>query len=541
MPRLLKNDTVRLIEASIESLGLAQVGICAFRRDTLKMEQVRYSPEIGLIGTSIELTMSSILIQALGKKSIYRDYKNAKYKTASEILSDFRTLLRQSSSNILFLSNGINDSIEHIDKILNLTNRFQLIITGRANGLHNGYGMNYDLVASLFQNVSAFLKLIGESNNFKPYLAKVPELIGIKIDSDIVINDLYKRFNETQNLQEQTSILSSLFLILPEIPKELPEWISKFENIKIAPKKTDIVYLINALENANPVTLNKVTNSSSNNLNVKIIGRDVEGAIPISVQSLKSEFTQIKDQFDADVANANGRLNKNKQLDLPPKTSIYNAFSFDLCELKILDKDKKFTAHQSWPFIIEAINIAKNNTNAPYWFFIRKTDDLGQLKACIKKAARYGNSSLKKNATLVLGGIEAIEKDEPINIDSIFIQKLLAEINTLHSQLDKNKKLYEKNGLNGLSKDYNLYFENLFNENISIGEIMEKIMSDSNITDTCKKYWIAKLTTIMPESEDLHILADILNNNDYSNAHTNIRKAYRAFDFNTFGPKIKSA
>lgn len=94
MPRLLKNDTVRLIEASIESLGLAQVGICAFRRDVLKMEQVRYSPEIGLIGTSIELAMSSILIQALGKKSIYRDYKNAKYKTASEILSDFRTLLK---------------------------------------------------------------------------------------------------------------------------------------------------------------------------------------------------------------------------------------------------------------------------------------------------------------------------------------------------------------------------------------------------------------------------------------------------------------
>ncbi|MDD7913147.1 hypothetical protein [Polaribacter ponticola] len=539
MPRLLKNDTVRLIEASIESLGLAQVGICAFRRDVLKMEQVRYSPEIGLIGTSIELAMSSILIQALGKKSIYRDYKNAKYKTASEILSDFRTLLKQSSSNILFLSNGINNSTEHIDKILALTNRFQIIITGRANGLHNGYGLNYDLVASLFQNVSAFLKLVGLSNNFKPYLTKVPELVGIKIDSDLVINDLYKRFNETKSLIEQKSILSSLFLILPEIPKELPEWISKFESIKIAPKKTDVVYLINALEQANPVTLNKVT-SSSNSLDVKIVGRDVEGAIPISVQSLKSEFTQIKDQFDADVASANGRLNKNKQLDLPPKTSIYNAFSFDLAELKILEKDKKFTAHQTWPFIIEAINISKNNTNAPYWFFIRKTNDLGQLKACIKKSSKYGNSSLRKNATLVLGGIEAIEKDEPIDTDSIFIQKLLTEINTLSSQLDKLKKLYKKNGLNGLTEDYSQCFEDLFNENISIGEVLEKIIDDETIDNSSKKYWIAKLTTIMPESQDLHILAGILNNNEYKNAHTNIRKAYRAFDFNTFGPKVKS-
>ena len=81
------------------------------------------------------------------------------------------------------------------------------------------------------------------------------------------------------------------------------------------------------------MTLNKVTNSS-NTLDVRIVGRDVEGAVPISVQSLKSEFTQIKDQFDADVANANGRLNKSKQLDLPPKTSIYNAFSFDLDDSK---------------------------------------------------------------------------------------------------------------------------------------------------------------------------------------------------------------
>jgi len=94
MPRLLKNDTVRLIEASIETLGLAQFGICTFRRDQLKIEQVRYSAEVGLIGCSIELIMSSVLIQALGKKGIYRDYQSGKYKTASEILADFRALLR---------------------------------------------------------------------------------------------------------------------------------------------------------------------------------------------------------------------------------------------------------------------------------------------------------------------------------------------------------------------------------------------------------------------------------------------------------------
>ncbi|EIA07449.1 hypothetical protein [Flavobacterium frigoris] len=539
MPRLLKNDTVRLIEASIEALGLAQFGICTFRRDQLKIEQVRYSAEIGLIGCSIELAMSAILIQALGKKSIFRDYESGKYKTASEILSDFRSLLRQSSSNILFLINGVSKSEEHINRILELTNRFQLIITSRANGLHNGYGLKYELVASLFQNVSEFLYLISNSNNLKPYLTKIPELVGIKIDKDILIDDLYNKLRDSKNAQEQKILISSLFLILPEIPKKLPEWIEKFESLKIAPKKTDIVYLIDALEKANPVSLNKVTDSS-NQLNVKIVGRDVEDAIPISAQFLKSEFTQIRDQFYADIATANGRLNS-KQLDLPPKSSIYNAFAFGVDELQILEKGKEFTAHQTWPFIVEAINVAKNNTSTPYWFLIRMTNDLGQLKSCLKKAYKYGNSSLKKNITIVLGGIEAIENEKYIESNSVFIQQIISETETFISNIDKLESVYKKNGLNGLTDDYENDLEELFLEEKSISELLAKLLQDESVSDSCKKHWVAKLTSLMPEKDDLPIFANILDNIEFKNAHTNIRKVFRANDFADYGPKIKSA
>lgn len=395
MPRLLKNDTVRLLEASIESLGLAQFGICTFRRDQLKIEQVRFSPEVGLIGSAIELAMSSILIQAQGKNAIYRDFKNAKYKTASEILSDFRSVLKQSSSNILFLTNGISNPVGHINEILELTNRFQLIITSRANGLHNGYGLKYELVASLFQSVTRFLRLLSKSSNLKPYLTSIPELVGIQIDKNILIDDLSSKLKMSKNISEQKAILSSLFLILPEVPKNLPEWLSKFESLKIAPKKTDVVYLIDALEKANPVILKKV-NEGGNPVNVTIVGKDVPDAIPIAAQFLKSEYTQFKDQFYADIANANGRI-KSNQLDLPPKSSIYKAFAFGFEDLQILAPGEEFTAHQTWPFIVEAINVAKNNTPAPYWFLIRKTKDNGQLKSILKKASKLGNSSLKKN------------------------------------------------------------------------------------------------------------------------------------------------
>jgi len=538
MPKLLKNDTVRLIEASIESLGLAQFGICAFRRDQLKTEQVRYSAEIGLIGCSIELVMSAILIQSYGKKSIFRDYENGKYKTASEILSDFRSLLRQSSSNILFLINGVSKSEEHITRILDLTNRFQLIITSRANGLHNGYGLKYELVASLFQSVSEFLYLISNSNNLKPYLTKIPELVGIKIDKDILIDDLYNKLKDSKNAQEQKILISSLFLILPEIPKKLPEWVEKFESLKIAPKKTDIVYLIDALEKANPVSLNKVSDSSSQ-LNVKIIGRDIEGAIPISAQFLKSEFTQIRDQFYADIATANGRLN-NKQLDLPPKSSIYYAFAFGVDELNILEKGKEFNAHQTWPFIIEAINIAKNNTSAPYWFLIRITNDLGQLKACLKTAQKYGNSSLKKNITIVLGGIEAIENEKYIESNSVFIKQVISEIILFNNNIDKIESVYKKNGLNGLTDDYEDDLKELFSEEKSISDLLNKVLIDTTLSSSCKKYWVAKLTALMPDRDDLPLFSTILHNNEYKNAHTNIRKVFRAYDFANYGPKIKS-
>lgn len=537
MPRLLKNDTVRLIEASIETLGLAQIGICTFRRDILKVEQVRYSAEIGLIGSSLELIMSAILIQAIGKKSVYKDYDSGRYKTASEILADFRTLLKQSSSNTLFLTTGINNPDIHMSKLVQLTNRFHLIITSRANGLHNGYGLKYELVASLFQNVTEFIQLLSLSNNIKPYLTKVPELVGIQIDKKILIDDIYNQLQNSKNTQEQKSLISSLFLILPEVPKQMPEWVTKFDSLKIAPKKTDIVYLIDALEQANPVSLNKVTDTT-NQLNVTVVGRNVDGAIPITAHFLKTSFTQKKDQFYADIATANGRLNS-QQLDLPPKSSIYNAFAYDVEQLGILENGGMFTAHQSWPFIVEAIKVAKTNTTAPYWFLVRLTEDLGQLKSCLKKASKFSNNSLKTNISAVITGIEAIEQEKYIENDFSFIQQIVTETESFSNNLEKLEKFYQKYGLNGLTTDYENELNDIFSEETSLNILLSKIYHDDKIEASSKRYWVAKLAVLMPEKQDLPILLEILENKEFQNAHTNIRKTFRARDFADYGPKVK--
>lgn len=58
MPRLLKKDAIRLLEASVESLNLALVGLGLPQRVTLKEVSAQYSGAIGLIGASVELAMA---------------------------------------------------------------------------------------------------------------------------------------------------------------------------------------------------------------------------------------------------------------------------------------------------------------------------------------------------------------------------------------------------------------------------------------------------------------------------------------------------
>lgn len=538
MPKLLKKDSIRLIEASIEALGLAQIGICTFRREDLKIGCVRYAAEIGLIGSSIELAMNSVLVQAFGGQFLIKEeLGKSRYKTASEILHDFRNLLKQSSAVTFFLVNGISDCDKHISELISLTNRFQIIITGRAHGLHSGIGLSYEITASLFQEVSRFLKLLSESNNFKPYLHKVPELIGIQIDKNILVDDLYRRVNQSNDINEQKIIISSLFLILPEIPQDLPQWTENFQSFNIAPKKNDIVYLINALERANPVSLKKVKDGA-NTINVKIVSGDNTDAIPIAQHYLKTAFTQLKDQIYSSISLANGQL-ESGTLDLPPISFIYKMFSIDLNKSDILDEGEEFTAHQSWPFIVSALNVAKNNINAPIWFIIRKTGDLGQLKALLTKASKLGNESLKNNIQIVIDGLESIKNGKVVDTHSSFYNNLLVQSRKFEEYLDTFCKAYSKNKNYELKGDYIDFLNHLFEEEIYVSVLLKKIISDNNLSIESKKYWVSQLSQVMPTLDDLPTLIEILANKEFANSHTNIRKVLRSYDFYLYGPKIK--
>ena len=108
MPRLLKKDAIRLLEASVESLNLALVGLGLPQRVAFKEESAQYSAAIGLIGASAELAMAACLIQAFGKQALV--LPSGYYKSAAEIHGEFKRLLRDAPPIASFFTKGIQET-----------------------------------------------------------------------------------------------------------------------------------------------------------------------------------------------------------------------------------------------------------------------------------------------------------------------------------------------------------------------------------------------------------------------------------------------
>ena len=111
MPALLKRDTIRLLEASVESLHLTVSSLGAPKRTELRQESASFATEIGLIGSAAEMAMAACNAQALGPSALVAP--NGQFKTFREILADFRSLIRLSTPVSDFLTTGIKDPGEH--------------------------------------------------------------------------------------------------------------------------------------------------------------------------------------------------------------------------------------------------------------------------------------------------------------------------------------------------------------------------------------------------------------------------------------------
>jgi hypothetical protein len=326
--------------------------------------------------------------------------------------------------------------------------------------------------------------------------------------------------------------LASIFLILPDIPEEEPEWIDAFDRISIAPRDQDLAYLLDILGRAVPATMRRTT-AAGQGIAVAVRPNDPT-ALPIAPQFLRRQFNQIHDQWYADIGTANGRLEQGL-LDLPPSEAVREVFALGFETTNILEPGTRFQAQEAWPFI--ASSLSTQGTPGPYWFIVRKTNDLGQLEAILTRAGRVGTRTLPRNLGECRTGLQAIRNGESVGRDTPPFSTLIDGIEKSEELRDKLMEKYNRSSGTDkeLPENYAEEIRKIEQEGASIGPVLEAIL-DSEIPDAGKPYWARVLAEVACDQDDLPVLIRVLAENELGPAHTAARKALRQIDFLLHGP-----
>lgn len=537
MPMYLKKDTIRLLEASVNSISMAVTSLGLPQRYELRESASENAVAIGLVGVSVELAMSSIIVQAKGEQAL--QLPSGYYKTGTHIVDDFRVLITSQIPNMVFLTQGVKNPTEHISDILKLSSKFKLLTKSRAGGLHAGKGPSRDVCIACVNDVISFIKLLGESSRIKPYTETVPHIIEMPKSYDLIIDDLIAKLKKPASDTDKAHALASIYLVIPELPKEEPEWLQAFDRLMIAPKSNDITFLLDTLKDSKYASLIKVT-TTDNALPV-VVQKGNPDALPIEPQYLKKSFSDIHDRFYADRGTANGRLDQ-KQFDPPPIESVYEIFAFQFHVLRITsNEDEQLTAADTWPLV--AASLAYPGTLGPYWYFIRKTYDLGQMESYMDRAVKYGGQALRTGFIEFKIGFDALKKGKAISKSEKYVSKLLSEyeqVSNKRKMLILLSKRHEKTD-KALCQDAKADLMQVHNEETPVGELLIKLAENDYtfIDKESRTYWSRTLCEASSELEDAQGLLAILKSPELLVAHTAARKALRIIDFINYGPKIE--
>ena len=531
MPLFLRRESIRMLESSLNALHKAFNSLTKTKRFNIREKSSENAISIGLIGVSTELAMSACLIHAHGLSIQKRESGN--YKSFPEILDDFRKLVTEARPISDFLVEGASNSSLHRQELESRTSNFGILSTVRAGGLHAGKGPNTEAAIYQANETAKFLKCLAKSDKIKPYLDQIPDFKHHEKDRTLILEDVAKKVKDSSGSDKESAILS-IFLVLPDIPDKKPEWVDLFEKVTIAPKSRDVSYLLDVLDSAVPANL-KRANQAGRSIPVKV-DQENPDALPISTSYLKREFNKRRDQLFADIGSANGRLNEG-HLDLPPAAAVKEMFAVGLNEAGLLEEANFLTAHEAWPFIASSLNI--QGTKGPFWFLVRKTNDLGQLKSLINQAIEVGGPRLKRKSTQCLEGIEAISNEKPVEKADKF-EEVINDLKESEINRSKLPKKYDrhKNSEKGLPEELKGELDDIVN-----GSTVENIINNLRINDytnSLRNYWIRVFAEVALDQEDLLPLIDVLNDSDLKNTHTSVRKAFRRIDFRLNGPTINA-
>ncbi len=517
----------------MDSLYLAVLSLGKPRRSEPRSPDSLHACEIGLIGSSAELAMAACLVQAFGPSAIQK--QSGFFKTFGLLLEEFRLLVRDSPAAAGFLFQDVPDSLAHRDKLIQKAGQFRLLPTLRAAGLHAGRGLTWEATVVQANTVAEFLDLLAQASRLRPYLSSVSRCPYPTQPRALLLEDLKSRLAEADSAA-QVGLLSSIFLLLPDIPTDEPEWIQYLERVNVVPEAKDLSYLLSAASNALPASLEKISGEAAD-IRVKIKASD-EGTLAIAPHYLKKSFGQIRDQWFADIGTANGRLEQGV-FDPPPAETVRNVFAAGLDESGITQDGELLAAHQAWPFIAASLSCA--GTPGPYWFLVKRSQDLGQLRALLTKASKHGPKKLSTNLEELRVGIEAIEKSEPLNLspEGPFsdlkreVEKALEMREKLQPRLERWHGNTKKPSLTGTFLDLIRKVE----EGQPVTPAVEHILAP-DFPEDAKDYWARILAELSSESNDAPGMAAILSSDGLTGATTAARKAMRRIDFSIFGPPL---
>lgn len=502
-------------------------------RGELRVDSAQFAAPSGLIGAGAEQALSAILVQVLGEEALMSTRNQ--FKSAREVLHDVRALLRAPVPRASFLTVGVDDAAAHRSRLHQATEGFVLLIGERAASLHAGRGPSRAVAMVQAQKVLDFLSLLASSSRVRPYLERLPRPAETRVDLELLVEDLARRFRDAATPTDQGQALRSLFLVLPEVPEEEPDWLGAFDRSAVAPTAEDINLLLQSLERAAPVQFQRL-NAAGQGLPVAVRQQD-PNALPITAHRLRRAFGDIPDQFAADVGTANGRLDAGT-LDVPPES-----FLLDLCALgpaqlcQSLGR-QSLTAHEVWPFVATAL--LQQGTERPFWFLVSLVDNLGQLIGQLRRAfgaSRRAQFRQREGPTMealeALRGRRQLVPPAPLAVfaRAAYIAAEESKV-AIAAAIERNR---------GTARDAGPEAEAVLLR-VSAGELIAgqayEVVVAINGLDA-RRYWARLLAEASTDPEDRGMLVQVLRHADLTPAQTAARRALRLVDAIAYGPQIE--
>lgn len=536
MPRFLKNETNRRLIVSQRALTLAFSLLATPKTIGHEENETDGAIEIGLIGIAADLAISACLYEILGEKGIRRE-RTGFYLTAPEALDSFRRTLASSIPRLATLTHGVENPAAHLKKLTAACAGFPVLFTARAAAVHSGAGTSYDVAFCAGKSVADFLLALAESPKWKPSLRQVPAIPKLPKERTLIAQELAALLATGEKSKIATS-LAGIFLVLPELTPEEPDWLQTLQRVQVTPRNRDISVLVKSLQHAKVGDLYKVGKGAS------AIATKMDptnpNALPIYLTSMKKKFDKPSDAWSAYIGTANGALERGI-LSLPPIEDIY-AFAATGIEgigLPFEETTAGLSAHSLWPFVAEALHY--NGTKGPCFFLIRtlKEGEFGQLIALLTKAAASSKKiqkALKEYQPL----FKAVAMNQGVAASSMLAKSLTKVTQTRDERREKLVDVISSRANTATGK-LKAGYEALVTEVQKSDTIASPLilLCEGEIDMESARFPALRLMIDAANAhEDLGALATALAKAELQPVSTNIRKAILEIDYSFFGPQL---